>query len=136
MTVYQPPISTFSVVHNPATATQATISHTTETESTSPASNNSKSYSIVTAVTASIAAGATAQTPVHAYLRDGASGSGTIVWSATLAAPADGSSIVAQNGLNIKCTSGTVTLEFDGAGVTASAESVSMQGYDVNYGGV
>jgi len=136
MTVFQPPISTFSVVHNPSSATQATISHTTETESTSPATNNAKSYTIVTAVTASIAAGATAQTPIHAYLRDGATGAGTIVWSAVLAAPADGTGIAEQNNLNIKCTSGTVTLEFEGAGVTASVESVSMQGFDVNYGGV
>jgi hypothetical protein len=119
----QPGPSNFTQVHNPAAATQATCSK---------AAGSANVQHVCTAITASIACGATAQTPIHAYLRDGATGAGTILWSAVLAAPANGTAGVSLTGLNIVGSAGTaMTLEFEAAGVAASVESVALSGYDV-----
>ena len=115
--ILQPLAST--VVHNPAAATQATIG---------AAAPGAGQRNVCVGITVSIAAGATAQTPIKVHLRDGATGAGTIKWSATLSAPINSSAAIALSNLSIPGTANTVmTLEFAGAGVAASEQSVSLQ---------
>lgn len=128
-------IADFSVVHNPAPATQATITQAAPAADTQPPTPQAKPTMIIQRITASIAANGTAQTPLHVYLRDGATGAGTIVWSAVLAAAINGASIVTATDLNIPIKSGNATLEFEGVGVSASVQSVAMSGYNRSYGG-
>lgn len=81
-------------------------------------------------ITATVACGATAQTPLSVFLRDGATGVGAILWQAVLAAPADGSGIVNVSDLEIVGSPATpMTLEFSAGGVAASLEAVSMSGF-------
>lgn len=115
----------WSIQHQPATATQATI--------TRAAVGNTRH--VCTGITACIAAGATAQTPIIVNLRDGATGAGTILWSGALSAPVNGCASVPVAGFNIPGSLGVaMTLEFAGAGVAASQETVSLQGHDVTGG--
>lgn len=112
----------FNSTHTPATATQATTSQ----------SAVAGVRHVARAVYASLACGATAQTPIQVHLRDGASGAGTILWSATVAAPANGSVNVAAEDLNIPGTANTaMTLEFSAAGAVATQETVTLVGYNV-----
>lgn len=128
----------FAVVHNPVAATQATISQTAPANAKTAMGITDQPAGVVpiiiTSVIGSIATNGTAATPVSLHLRDGATGAGTIKWSAILAAPANGAAMASQHGLAIPCVSGTATLEFSGAGVAASQESVAMSGYFRNYG--
>lgn len=108
-----------AVVHNPAAATQATIGQ---------AAAGSGYRNVCVGLTVSIAAGATAQTPIKVHLRDGATGAGTIKWSATLSAIVNSCAVVHLSGLAIPGSDNTVmTLEFAAAGVAASEQSVSLQ---------
>lgn len=114
-------MSTWAVQHTPSSATKATISKAAV----------AGIRHVCESITVSIAAGATAQTPVGVVLRDGATGAGTILWSAKLAAPVDGCAVIALSGLNIMGSVDTaMTLEFAAAGVTASEEAVSMAGHE------
>jgi hypothetical protein len=107
------------LVHNPAAATQATITQ---------AAAGSGYKNVCTGLTVSIAAAGTAQTPIHAYLRDGATGAGAIKWSAVFSAPANSSQYISLDNLSIPGSDNTaMTLEFEGAGVAASVESVALQ---------
>jgi len=110
------------VQNTPAAATQATITKAAV----------AGVRHVCDSITATIACAATAQTPIQVVLRDGTTGAGTILWSAELAAIANGMGEVAVTGLGIPGTSGNaMTLEFVAAGVAASVESVSMVGYDL-----
>lgn len=121
---------TVSATHTPSTATQATCSLAASPGGTVPTPGSANSRWICTAITASIAAGATAQTPIVVNLRDGATGAGTVLWSAALSAPVNGSAWVGGTDLNIRGSANTaMTLEFTGAGVTASQQTVSLSGY-------
>jgi hypothetical protein len=115
------PPATTTAVHNPAAATQATI-----TQASAGAGYRNVCFGII----ASIACGATAQTPVHVYLRDGATGTGTIIASAVVAAPANNYGLIELFGLKIQGSLATaMTLEFEAAGVAASVESVTLLTY-------
>ena len=112
----------WSVVHNPSTATQATITK---------AAGATGVRHVCTGITATIATGATAQTPITVYLRDGATGAGTIIWTGTLAAPANSVGVIAITDLYLPGSAATaMTLEFSAAGVTASLQAVTLTGYD------
>lgn len=115
----------WSVQHTPAAATQATI--------TQPAVAGARH--ICKAITATVAAAATAQGPINVVLRDGPSGSGTIKWSAKLSAPANGCANIAITGLSIVGSVNTpMTLEFAAAGAAATEQAVSLSGFDVTGG--
>jgi len=86
---------------------------------------------ICSGISISVAAGATAQTPVAVVLRDGATGAGTILGSWALATPVNGVAALNLTGLNIVGTVNTaMTLEFSGATATAVVGSVNLFGYD------
>jgi hypothetical protein len=81
------------------------------------------------AIVATIAAGATAQTPIDVQLLDGAS----LVFTASLSAPVDGVGSIVLGGLAIEGTAATsMTLQFSAAGAAATVERVTLIGYDVD----
>lgn len=115
----------WSIQQQPAVATQATI--------TKAAVANTRH--VCTGLTVCLAAGATAQTPILVNLRDGATGVGTILWSGTLSAPANGCASIPIAGLNIPGSVNTaMTLEFAAAPGAAAQVTVSLQGHDVTGG--
>lgn len=115
-------LNQWSVQHTPAAATQATITKAAV----------AGSRHVCDSITVTLAAGATAQTPIQVVLRDGVTGVGAILWSAKLAAPVNGLAVVQLTDLGIPGTSGSaMTLEFTGAGVAASEQAVSMAGRDM-----
>jgi hypothetical protein len=112
----------WSVYHAPAAATKATITK---------AAGGTGVRHVATMISATIACDSTAQTPLNVYLRDGATGAGTILWAGTVAAPANGNGGVAVPLPNVAGTENTaMTLEFSAAGVTASVEAVTLCGFD------
>jgi hypothetical protein len=83
-------------------------------------------------ISVSIAAGAAAQTPITAVLRDGATGVGTIRWSKTLSAPTNGSASVDPTGLSLVGSLNTaMTLEFTGAGTANTIQDVTLMFFDL-----
>lgn len=113
-------VGEFAVNHEPAAATQATISQ---------AAAGTGLRNVCRSITATIAVVGTPQTPIAVYLRDGATGAGTIKWTAKLAAPANGCAVLAVSDLWIVGSENTaMTLEFEGAGVANSEAAVAMTG--------
>lgn len=118
----------WSVTHTPATNTQATMSK---------AAGAAGVRHVVTSITATLAAGASAiaaAAPMLVNLRDGATGAGTILWSTYINVPATAadSRTVTISGLAIFGTAATaMTLEFAAAGGANSYESVALTGYSV-----
>jgi hypothetical protein len=111
---------TWTSTNTPVAATQAT---------TSRAADTNGGRHVCRGVSISIAAGATAQTPIRAVLRDGATGVGGVLWSKTLSAPANGAASVDLVSLAIIGSANTaMTLEFTGAGVAASIQDVTLMG--------
>lgn len=111
-------VGNWAVEHNPAAATQATIAKAAAGENV---------RNVCRSITATIACGATPQTPIGVVLLDGA----TEKWSAKLAAPANGVGVIAISGLWIVGSPNTaMTLQFAGAGVAASEQAVSMSGIE------
>jgi hypothetical protein len=116
-------INEWTAVHAPTTATQATITK---------AAGGAGVRHVCKVITATLACGATAQTPIQVYLRDGATGAGTILWAATVAAIANGFASILFDNLSITGSANTaMTLEFSGAGVAASQEIVTLAGFDI-----
>ena len=116
------PLGNWSVVHTPTTATQATASKS---------AGASGVRHVCTGIYAVITTVGTAQTLIQVNLRDGATGAGTILWSESIQLPTNGIFTVNTHGLSLFGTAATaMTLEFSAAGVTASAESVTLTGYD------
>ena len=112
----------WSINHTPAAATQATITKAAV----------AGTRHVCKTITATIACAGTAQTPLAVYLRDGATGVGTILWSAKVSAPANTSQILQITGLSVVGSVNTaMTLEFAAAGVAASEATVSLSGFDV-----
>lgn len=111
----------FAVTHTPAAATQATISKAAGAAGVS---------NVATLLSYSIYTGATAQTIIVIALRDGASGAGTILWSKSLALPAN--SVISES-IPLPHLVGTaataMTVEFSAAGVANSVQSVNLAGY-------
>ena len=75
-----------------------------------------------------VSLGGTAVGAAQAVVRDGATGAGTIIWSGQLACSANGSSIIALAGLDLRATSGTLTIETTGAGGANTNLAVNAQG--------
>ena len=124
------PAATWTVVHQPAAATQATASK---------AAGGAGVSHVCTAICATFVVGTTAAgaaSQVVVNLRDGATGAGTVLWSGVMALPtAVGSACppIVLSGLNIKGTANTaMTLEFGAAGSTNTFEAVSISGYDIS----
>lgn len=114
---------TDTVVHNPVAATVAiaTVAAVVGVRH------------VCVGITASLATGATAQTPVHIFLRDGASTLGTIIWASVGAAPANSAVWWELPGLAIQGSINTaMTLEFEAAGVAASLESITLHYMDIS----
>jgi hypothetical protein len=110
--------------HVPSTATLATITKS---------AGGSGVRHVCNSITATVATGATAQTPILVYLRDGATTAGTILWAGTLSAPANSAGVLAVTGLSIVGTANTaMCLEFSAAGVTASQCVVTLGGYSTS----
>lgn len=112
----------WSIQHQPAAGAQATI-----TQAAVPNKRH-----LCTGLTACLAAGATAQTPIIVNLRDGATGVGTILWSGALSAPVNQAASIPIAGFHIPGTIGVaMTLEFATAPVAGAQLTVSLQGHDV-----
>jgi len=79
-------------------------------------------------LTVTIACAATAQTPIRAFLRDGATGAGTILWSGSLAAVAGAAFSISARGAWKGSPATAMTLEFEGALATGVLGTVSMSG--------
>lgn len=124
MTTIQP--RGWTAVHNPAANTQATVSKAAGAAGQLLTQGEEH---VCTGISASIA-GTAASSVVHVYLRDGASGAGTILWSAVMVCAANASDRLDVDGLHIIGTAETaMTLEFDGAGGLNTTQSVALRGY-------
>ena len=107
-------LSTWSVTHTPAVATQATATK---------AAGGGTVRHVATSVTWCVAAGATPQAVLLINLRDGATGAGTIIRSWAVSTIASDSKCDSVSGLNMTGTANTaMTIE------TAAATSATVQG--------
>jgi hypothetical protein len=108
-----------SVVNVPAAA--ATASVATE----APAANE---HIVVTGLTASYGAAATAGGPIVVTLFDGTT-AGTPLWSCVLSPPVNDTALVEKSGCRIEIpTAGNVaTLAFASSGIAATQQAVSLQ---------
>ncbi len=114
---------TWAAVHQPVAATQATISK---------AAGALGVKHVATGVTVCISAVA-AQPDLVFNLRDGASGAGTILWTARLAATAGTAQCVSSPPLNLVGTAATaMTLESAAAPAATNFAAVSLAGYDAS----
>lgn len=87
---------------------------------------------VCTGIFASIACAATAQTILLLRLRDSTTGAGNILWEKAIAVLAGDSKSIDIDDLAIPGVVGqAMTLEFAGAGVTSSQQSVTLTGYDL-----
>lgn len=122
LVVAQP--TTWSVTSTPATAVQA---------SASKSAAGSGNQHVCQSISFALSVGSTAQTVIQVNLRDGATGAGTILWSLNVVKAANEAPTYFHAGnLNIVGSANTaMTLEFSGAGVTSSYESVSFTGYTI-----
>lgn len=125
--VHQP--GNWSITHTPTANTQATITR---------AAGGAGIRHVCTSITALLSAPAAATSGVvQINLRDGGTGAGTILWSATVqiggASSVSGGAVgVSISGLNIFGTANTaMTLEFSAAGGANTSESVALTGHDV-----
>lgn len=109
----------FSVENHPAAAGTPSVSQAAGTD---PVRNVCKS------LTVTVACAATAQTPIRAYLRDGASGAGAILWSGALAAVAGGAFSISARGAWKGSPATAMTLEFEAALAAGVLGTVSMSG--------
>jgi len=117
-----PPVGgQFALYHNPAAATQATISQ---------AAGAAGVKNVATKLSFSIYTGASAQTIITVGLRDGATGAGTVLWSKSVALPANSYWSENVDLPHIQGSAATaMTVEFSAAGVANSVESVCLMGY-------
>lgn len=113
----------WAVNHVPAAATQATISK---------AAGAAGTKHVCTSISATLCTVATAQPDIKVYLRDGATGAGTVLLGQTLLMDANLVWTWTLGGLNIIGSDATaMTLEFSAAGAAATLSSVAMTGYSV-----
>lgn len=115
----------WSVTHSPAVNTVATITK---------AAGAAGVRHVCTSLLGALSAPGAAATPVlNLRLRDGVSGAGTILWSATHMAGIGFADEVSQTGLNIVGSAATaMTLEFDIAPGANNFASVALTGYDAS----
>lgn len=107
--------------HEPAAATQATKSKAAA----------AGTRHVCTHITAILSTTDTAQSSViYIYLRDGATGAGTILWEMPVTASTNTTVGYAGPIPNIVGTANTaMTLEFSGAGVSNSKQTVTLVGF-------
>jgi cysteine sulfinate desulfinase/cysteine desulfurase-like protein len=114
----------FSITHTPVAATQATITQ---------AAAGAGIRNVAASIFAVENIGGTLQTLIQLNLRDGATGAGTILWSASLGGATTfttGTYVFNVSGICVVGTANTaMTLEFSAAGVAASTQSVCLTGY-------
>lgn len=116
-------IGDWAIQSDPATAIQATITR---------AAGAAGVRHICTSITATFSAGITAGVATKVYLRDGLTGAGAILWSASLSAPVGDSHDVTISDLSIVGSAATaMTLEFALAGAAGTFQNVALTGYDV-----
>lgn len=111
----------FKLFNSPAAATQATVSQAAGAAGVS---------NVATGLAYCISTVGTAQTVLSINLRDGATGAGTVIWTKQFILPVNTTlteSVVLPDLTGTAATA--MTLEFSGAGVAASVQSVSLQGY-------
>jgi hypothetical protein len=129
--IQAPVASTWTQVHIPNSATQATKSQ---------ASGGGNVRNVCTGFTVTFLAGSTAPsaaTPLTVAVIDGASGGTTYLWRTNICVPATANAIVSFNRSGIwlvgsKATA--MTIEFSGAGGTNTYQSVSMDGVLIDEG--
>jgi hypothetical protein len=86
---------------------------------------------ILKSIQASLQAVVAQNAPVVAVVRDGPSGTGTILWQDRLIAPAGFNGAISVTGLNITGTTGNaMTVEFTAAPIATNFETISASGYD------
>lgn len=84
----------------------------------------------VTEIMVTLAAGATAATPLSIVLRDGPATTGTVVKSWSIACPANGFASIFLTGLDIPMTQGNAaTLESTAAGAATTVLTVNVEGF-------
>lgn len=122
------------LVTNPGQWTSVHAPNANTIATTTKAAGGSGVRHVITGISATLYnAQALAASDSKVYLRDGASGSGTIVWAAHLGAIAGAGNTdkVHLTGLNIVMSSNTAaTLEFASAPGSNSFEVVTLTGYD------
>lgn len=131
--VFKSPLATFRGVSSPAAGNKATV---TIAALASNSGQNFVPYMIVQNVTACVAAGTAAQTPVICNLIDGTTGGTSIQWTGVLSAPVNQAANIPQADLQIPIVSGNATLEFAAAPVAGAQQAVAISGYHVQYGDV
>ena|SRR5438552_1880618 len=120
--VVTPPVGgQFSLFHNPAAATQATVTQ---------AAGAAGVKNVATGLAYAISTVGTAQTVISVALRDGATGAGTVLWQKQFILPVNTTVSESVRLPDIQGSAATaMTLEFSAAGVAASVQSVCLQGY-------
>ena len=120
-------VDVWTAIHVPAANTQATATK---------AAAGVGIVNVCTAITVTLAAGATAPTAINLQVNliDGASGGGTYLWRTTISLPATAGATTGYvlSDVVLPGTANTaMTLEFSGAGGANTIESVSMSGITV-----
>lgn len=119
----------WSIIHAPAANAQATASK---------AAGAAGVRHVCTAISATFVASTTAPAAVQVTVnvRDGATGAGTVIWTAVMSLPATGGASAAPvqlAGLNIVGSAATaMTIEFSAAGGANTVEAVSLSGYSTS----
>lgn len=70
----------------------------------------------------------TAAGAITCVVRDGATGAGTIIWQGTLNTAANASGQIAIDSMDLRATSGTLTVESTGSGGANTTTSVNATG--------
>lgn len=65
---------------------------------------------------------------ITCVVRDGATGAGTIIWQGTLNTAANASGQIVQQDVDLRASSGTLTVESTGSGGASTTTSVNAQG--------
>lgn len=113
----------WTLTHAPAVNTQATATK---------AAGAAGVRHVLTSLRAVVNAVAAQTTPLLVTVRDGASGTGTILWQSKVTALAGTDGVVELSGVNIVGSAATaMTVEFGAAGTTNNFEVVSATGYSV-----
>ena len=71
---------------------------------------------------------------VTVVVRDGATGAGTIIWQGSLNSAANAGDFILQNGLDVRATSGTLTVESTASGGANTTTSLNASGDFVQLG--
>lgn len=109
----------WSVYHAPAAATQATIAK---------AAAAGRRH-VATSITVCLSSVAAQAAPVVFNLRDGASGAGTIKWTAAIIAPATQGQCVSASVNIVGSPNTAMTLESAAAPATSNFAAVTLNGY-------